>query len=140
MARRVPEASALEYVLGYTCGNDVSARVIQFAEMKEGCLLIGKGFDTFCPLGPVIATDLNPTNLDIMTRLNGEERQRANTNDLIYPVATLVSYLSDAITLQPGDVILTGTPSGIGRITPRDVVEIEISGVGVLRNPVVAEE
>ena len=138
--RRVAEADALDYVFGYTCGNDVSERVIQAREMSNGCLLIGKGFDTFKPLGPCIATDLDSTNLELTTRLNGEVKQHTNTDDLIFPVAQLVAYISDAVTLLPGDVIMTGTPSGVGPVQPGDVVEIEISGVGVLRNPVAAEE
>ena len=138
-ARRVGVSEALEYVLGYTCGNDVSERVIQRAEMKEGCLLVGKGYDTFCPLGPAIVTGLDPTDLLLVARVNGRERQRTNTSDLIYPVAEIVSYMSRAMTLLPGDVILTGTPSGVGPVYPGDRVEIEIPQVGVLSNPVVAE-
>ena len=138
-ARRVPVASALDHVLGYTCGNDVSERVIQKDEMSRGCMLLGKGFDTFCPLGPVIATGLDPTDLQLCARINGDERQNTNTDDMIFSVAELIAYTSGAITLLPGDVIMTGTPSGVGPITPGDEVEIEISGVGVLRNPVVAE-
>ena len=139
-ARHVPEKAALQYVLGYTCGNDVSERIIQKAEMGMGALLIGKGFDTFCPLGPVIATGLDPTGLDVCARVNGETRQKGNTSDLLFPVARLVSYVSEAMLLLPGDVILTGTPGGVGPITPGDVVEIEVSGVGVLKNPVVLEK
>lgn len=138
-ARRVNRGEALDYVLGYTCGNDVSERVIQRAEMKEGCLLMGKGYDTFCPLGPAIVTGLDPTDLLLLARVNGRERQRTITSDLIYPVAEIVSYLSRAMTLLPGDVILTGTPSGVGPVYPGDRVEIEIPQVGVLSNPVVAE-
>ncbi len=138
-ARRVSEADALDCVLGYTCGNDVSERVIQANEMANGCLLIGKGFDTFKPLGPYIATGLDSTNLELTTRLNGEVKQHTNTDDLIFSVAQLIAYISEAVTLLPGDVIMTGTPSGVGPVQPGDVVEIEISGVGVLRNPVVAE-
>ena len=137
--RRVPEEDALACVLGYTCANDVSERVTQLAEMKMGCLLVGKSYDTFCPLGPVIATGLDPTSLDLTARLNGQVRQRINTSDLLFSVARLVSYLSQAMTLWPGDAILTGTPSGVGPIQPGDVVEVEVSGIGVLRNPVVAE-
>ena len=138
--RRVSEAEALDHVFGYTCGNDISERVIQLKEMSVGCLLIGKGFDTFCPLGPHIETELDPTNLDIFTRLNGEVRQSSNTSDLIFSVAKLVSYISEAFTFLPGDVIMTGTPAGVGPITPGDVVEIEVAGIGVLRNHVVAEQ
>ena len=138
-ARRVDSNEALDHVLGYTCGNDVSERVIQRAEMKEGCLLMGKGYDTFCPLGPAIATGLDPTDLLLVARVNGRERQRTNTSDLIYPVAEIVSYMSRAMTLLPGDVILTGTPSGVGPVFPGDRVEIEIPQVGVLSNPVVGE-
>ena len=139
-ARRVAEADALDYVFGYTCGNDVSERVIQANEMSNGCMLIGKGFDTFKPLGPYIATGLDSTNLVLTTRVNGEVKQHTNTDDLIFTVAQLIAYISEAVTLLPGDVIMTGTPSGVGPVQPGDVVEIEISGVGVLRNPVVAEE
>ncbi|MBL8377219.1 MAG: fumarylacetoacetate hydrolase family protein [Burkholderiales bacterium] len=138
-ARRVSEADALDHVFGYTCGNDVSQRPIQFAEMKLGTLLIGKAFDSFCPLGPVIVTDIDPGDLRIRTRLNGKTVQDSRTSDLIYSVPKLVSYLSQAITLRPGDVILTGTPAGIGPMLPGDVVEIDIEGIGELKNPVVAE-
>ncbi len=138
--RRVSEEDALDYVLGYTCGNDVSERTIQFPEMKMGAMLIGKGFDTFCPIGPVIATGLDPSGLQIQTRLNGETKQSDSTSDLLFSVPKLISYISQAMTLQPGDCILTGTPSGVGPITPGDVVEIDIEGVGVLRNPVIAQE
>jgi 2-keto-4-pentenoate hydratase/2-oxohepta-3-ene-1,7-dioic acid hydratase in catechol pathway len=137
--RRISEENALDYVLGYTCGNDVSERIIQRAEMAQRAMLIGKGFDTFTPLGPVIATGLDATDIDVIARVNGEERQRSNTSDLIFSVAKLVSYISQSITLLPGDVIMTGTPSGVSPIVPGDTVEIEISGAGILSNPVVAE-
>ncbi|MGY9015109.1 MAG: fumarylacetoacetate hydrolase family protein [Rhodospirillales bacterium] len=137
--RRISEDQALDFVLGYTCGNDVSERIIQRAEMAQRALLIGKGFDTFTPLGPVIATGLDATNIDVIARVNGEERQRSNTSDLIFSVAQLVSYISQSITLMPGDVIMTGTPSGVSPIVPGDIVEIEISGAGTLSNPLVAE-
>ena len=138
-ARRVAESEALDYVCGYSCGNDVSERVIQAAEMANGCLLIGKGFDTFKPLGPCIVTDLDPSDLQLTTRLNGEVKQDTHTSDLIFTVPQLISYISEAVTLLPGDVIMTGTPSGVGPVQPGDVVEIEISGIGTLKNPVVAE-
>lgn len=139
-SRKLSETQAHGAILGYTCANDVSDRPIQFAEMSMGCLLIGKAFDTFCPLGPVIATGLDPTNLELVTRVNGVVRQQINTSDLLFSVAQLVSYLSQAITLLPGDVIITGTPSGVGPIARGDVVEIEIGGIGVLRNPVDTEK
>jgi len=138
--RRVSEAEALDLVLGYTCGNDVSERVIQRAEMDQGCLLIGKGYDSFNPLGPTIATGLDPTDIGLIGRVNGEERQRNNTSDLIYSIASLIAYMSQAMTFLPGDVIMSGTPSGVGPVEPGDTVEIEIDGAGVLSNPVVAEE
>lgn len=137
--RCVSQQEALDCVFGYTCANDVSERTIQLAEMKNGCLLIGKGFDTFCPLGPIIVTDLDPGNLDLDTRVNGQERQHGNTSDLLFTVDKLIAYISEAVTLLPGDVILTGTPSGVGPVTPGDLIEIKISGIGALRNPVVAE-
>jgi 2-keto-4-pentenoate hydratase/2-oxohepta-3-ene-1,7-dioic acid hydratase in catechol pathway len=137
--RRIAPADVDQHIFGLTCANDVSERPIQFAEMEAGCLLIGKGFDSFCPLGPVIATGLNHRNLAIATRLNGQVRQSSNTSDLVFDVTYLVSYISQAITLRPGDVIITGTPQGIGPMVPGDVVEVEIEGIGVLQNPVVAE-
>lgn len=137
--RRVAEAEAIGLVLGYTCGNDVSERVIQRAEMDQGCLLIGKGYDSFNPLGPAIATDLDPGDIGLLGRVNGEERQRNNTGDLIYSIPALIAYMSAAMTLLPGDVIMTGTPAGVGPVEPGDSVEIEVEGAGVLTNPVVAE-
>jgi 2-keto-4-pentenoate hydratase/2-oxohepta-3-ene-1,7-dioic acid hydratase in catechol pathway len=138
-ARRVSEGDALSYVLGYTCGNDVSDRTIQAKEMKFGCLFAGKAFDTFAPIGPVIATDVDPSNLEIVGRLNGAVKQRGSTSDLLFSVPKLVSYLSGFMTLVPGDIIMTGTPSGIGPIAPGDTFEVEIEGIGILSNPVVAE-
>jgi 2-keto-4-pentenoate hydratase/2-oxohepta-3-ene-1,7-dioic acid hydratase in catechol pathway len=137
--RRIERDRALDHVLGYTCANDVSERVIQKAEMAQGALVLCKGFDSFCPLGPTIATGLDPRDLKIGARVNGEVRQASSTSDLLFSVADLVAYLSTALTLLPGDVILTGTPSGVGPVKPGDVVEIEVEGVGVLKNPVVAE-
>jgi 2-keto-4-pentenoate hydratase/2-oxohepta-3-ene-1,7-dioic acid hydratase in catechol pathway len=138
-ARRIAAADAAAVILGYTCANDISERVVQREEMGMGCLVVGKGFDSFCPLGPVIVTDLDPSDLRIRARVNGETRQDSSTADLLFDVPALVSYLSQAITLEPGDVIITGTPAGVGPIAPGDVMEVEIEGIGVLRNPVVAE-
>lgn len=137
--RRLHVDRALDHVLGYTCANDVSERVIQTAEMAQGALLVSKGFDGFCPMGPVIETDLDPANVKIGARLNGIERQSSSTADLLFSVADLVAYLSSAITLLPGDVVITGTPSGVGPMAPGDVVEIFAEGIGSLRNEVVAE-
>ena len=139
-ARRVSEADALDYVLGYTCGNDVSDRVIQKREMKFGCLFAGKAFETFAPVGPVISTGLDPSDLEIIGRLNGEVRQQGNTSDLLFSVPYLVAYLSSFMTLQPGDLIMTGTPAGVGPIQPGDTFEVEIAGIGTLANHVVAEQ
>jgi 2-keto-4-pentenoate hydratase/2-oxohepta-3-ene-1,7-dioic acid hydratase in catechol pathway len=138
-ARRVSEGDALSYVLGYTCGNDVSDRTIQAKEMKFGCLFAGKAYDTFAPIGPVIATDIDPSNLEVVGRLNGAVKQRGNTSDLLFSVPKLVSYLSGFMTLTPGDIIMTGTPSGIGPMAPGDTFEVEIERIGILSNPVVAE-
>lgn len=135
----VTRENALDHVFGYTIGNDVSERVIQKAEMAQGCMLICKGFDTFKPMGPYVETELDPTNLNLTTRLNGEIRQQSNTSDFIFPVADLIAYISDAVTLLPGDVIMTGTPAGVGPFQPGDTIEIEIEGIGTLSNGVVAE-
>lgn len=138
-ARRLSPEEALDAVLGYTCANDVSERVIQYKEMALGCLLIGKSFDTFCPLGPVIATDLDPENLELECRVNGKRRQAINTSDLLFSCRDLVSYISQAVTLMPGDVIITGTPAGVGPIVPGDRIDVTIEGIGTLSNPVEAE-
>ena len=138
--RHVSESDALDYVLGYTCGNDVSERVFQMQEMKSGAMLIGKGFDSFCPLGPVIETTLDPDNVAVKARLNGKEKQSGNTSDLLFSASKLISYISAAMTLMPGDVILTGTPSGVGPIAHGDTVEIEIPEIGILKNNVTNEQ
>lgn len=134
IAKNVPEERALEYVFGFTCANDVSARDIQIA---DGQWTRGKGFDTFCPLGPVIETDPdNLANMRVTTRVNGETRQDGNTSQLIFSLARIVAHASQAFTLLPGDVILTGTPAGVGPLVAGDVVEVEIEGIGILRNSV----
>ena len=133
--RNVAPEEATDCILGYTCGNDVTARDLQ---RRDGQWTRGKSFDTFCPLGPWIATDLDPSNLDISCRLNGQTKQQSNTADLIFGVETLVSFISQVMTLEPGDVIITGTPGGIGPMLPGDEVEVEIEGIGVLRNRLVA--
>jgi 2-keto-4-pentenoate hydratase/2-oxohepta-3-ene-1,7-dioic acid hydratase in catechol pathway len=132
-ARDVEEADALDYVLGYTAGNDVSDRKVQYA---SGQWIQGKGYDTYCPIGPVVQTELDPSNLQVQSRLNGEVRQSANTSQLIFSVPFLISYVSKVMTLYPGDVIMTGTPHGVGPMVAGDTIEIDVEGVGVLSNPV----
>ncbi|MFV0432496.1 MAG: fumarylacetoacetate hydrolase family protein [Leucobacter sp.] len=133
VAKNVPEEEALKYVFGYTCANDVTARDLQ---IKDGQWSRGKGFDTFCPLGPVIETDIDLASLRVETRINGEKRQRAHIHQLIFSLARIVAHASEAFTLLPGDVILTGTPAGVGRLEAGDTVEVEIEGIGILRNSV----
>jgi 2-keto-4-pentenoate hydratase/2-oxohepta-3-ene-1,7-dioic acid hydratase in catechol pathway len=132
---RVSEADALQYVRGYTIANDVTARDLQ---RRDGQWTRGKGFETFCPLGPVVAEGIDPSDLHLMTRVNGELKQDDRTSSLIFSIPRLISHVTAVMTLMPGDVILTGTPSGVGPIVPGDVVEVEIEGIGTLRNPVVA--
>ena len=132
-AKNVSESEALKYVFGFTIGNDVTARDLQFSDLQWAR---SKGFDTFCPLGPWIETDFDPKGKQVESRINGELRQHAITDDMLHGVEKIVSYVSENITLLPGDVILTGSPAGISRIVAGDVVECEIEGIGVLRNPV----
>ena len=134
-ARRISRDQALDFVLGFTCINDVSCRDLQ---KKDGQWARAKGFDTFCPLGPKIVAGLDPRNLRIQTRLNGDIKQDSTTADLIFDVATLIAFCSQHMTLEFGDVISTGTPAGVGNMAPGDTVEIEIEGIGVLRNTVIA--
>jgi 2-keto-4-pentenoate hydratase/2-oxohepta-3-ene-1,7-dioic acid hydratase in catechol pathway len=132
--RAVPLDRALEYVPGYTCFNDISERHAQKDDVQW---TRAKGYDTFAPTGPCIETELDPGDVQVETRLNGELRQSASTRDLIFGVPKLVSFISGVMTLLPGDVIATGTPSGVGRMNAGDVVEVTIGGVGTLRNTVV---
>ncbi len=136
-ARRVRAEDALTHVLGYTCVNDVTVRELQ---AKDGQWARAKGFDTFCPVGPRIVAGLDPRDLRILTRVNGAVRQDSRTSDLIFDVATLIAFVSAHMTLEPGDLLSTGTPAGVGNLDPGDVVEVEIEGIGVLRNHVVARE
>lgn len=132
-ARQVTVGQAPDCILGFTCGNDVTARDLQ---QKDGQWTRSKSFDTFCPLGPWVVPGLDPSALEVICRVNGQVRQRGNTRELIFTVAELVSYVSEVMTLEPGDVLLTGTPAGIGPLRPGDTVEVEVQGVGVLVNPV----
>jgi 5-carboxymethyl-2-hydroxymuconate isomerase len=143
--RRIPEARALDHVRGYRCANDVSARNIQYSESQWAR---AKGFDTFCPLGDrlVPVSELGDARgLRVVQRVNGEVLQDGNTADLIFPVPFLVAFCSNVFTLEPGDLILTGTPPGVGwardpkvSLKPGDEVDVEVEGIGVLRNPVAA--
>lgn len=143
-AKHVSETEASDYVLGYTIGNDVSARGAQFDDIQW---TRGKSFDSFCPLGPCVETEVDANKLDLVCRVNGRVLQYSNTSDMIWNTSQLVSFISGCMTLLPGTVILTGTPEGVG--FPRnppiflehgDVVECEIEKIGVLRNPVVLEK
>ena len=134
--RRIPAAEARRYIMGYTCLNDVTARELQ---AQDGQWTRAKSFDTFCPLGPWIATGVDPTSLKIQLRLNRFTRQESNTNQLIFDTDQLVSHISSVMTLLPGDVIATGTPSGVGPLEAGDVVQVVIDGLGVLENQVCSE-
>ncbi len=135
--RHVQEAEFRNYVLGYTCINDVTARDLQ---QKDGQFTRSKSFDTFAPLGPWIETEIaDPDNLTVEAFLNGKRRQHSSTRNLVFPVATLVAFISRIMTLLPGDVIATGTPAGIGPMAPGDLVEIRVEGIGALQNRLVPE-
>lgn len=129
------EADPLQYVFGYTCLNDVTARDLQKADVQ---FTRAKGFDTFCPVGPCIETELDPRNVLVECRVNREMRQSGNTSLMAYPITFLVRWISRMMTLFPGDLIATGTPAGVGPLVPGDTVEVSAAGVGVLRNPVQA--
>lgn len=133
-AWRVSAAQAMDYVLGITCLNDVTARELQ---VKDVQYTRAKGFDTFAPVGPCVAVGLDPSNLSIEGWVNDEQRQSSNTNQLIFPVPDLVAFVSRFCTLEPGDVITTGTPSGVGPLKPGDRVIVKVEGVGELSNPCV---
>jgi 2-keto-4-pentenoate hydratase/2-oxohepta-3-ene-1,7-dioic acid hydratase in catechol pathway len=135
VARKVKAEDASSYIMGYTAANDVSARDLQ---RTDGQWTRAKGFDTFCPLGPALETELDPMGLSVVCRVNGEVRQEATTDDMIFGVGEILEYVSAIMTLLPGDVILTGTPSGVGPIEPGDFVEVEVERIGILGNPVMA--
>lgn len=135
-ARHVPAEEALRFVTGYAPLNDVTARDLQ---KSDGQWTRAKGFDTFCPLGSVVPADgIDPSALEVICRVNGEVRQRGRAADMAFDIPTLIAYISSVMTLEPGDVIATGTPAGVGPLQPGDVVEVEIPGIGTLRNPVEA--
>lgn len=133
IAKDVPRERALDFVLGYTCANDVTARDQQRADVQ---FTRSKGYDSFCPIGPWIETTLDPSAVRVRALVNGETKQDGNTRDMIFDIATLVSFISHIMTLVPGDIILTGTPEGVGRIVDGDTVTISIDGIGDLTNAV----
>lgn len=132
-AKNVSKDEARDFIAGYTCTNDVTARDLQ---RIDGQWTRAKSFDTFCPLGPRTVSDIDPKHLSIITRVNGVVKQNSNTKNMIFDVFKLVSFISEIMTLLPEDVIITGTPPGVGTIVVGDVVEVEIEGIGVLRNTV----
>jgi 2-keto-4-pentenoate hydratase/2-oxohepta-3-ene-1,7-dioic acid hydratase in catechol pathway len=129
--RRLSEEEALSIVFGYTCANDVTARDLQYADAQW---TRGKGFDTFCPLGPWIETEYDPYNKTIECKVNGNIRQKNHTGNMIFTIPTLIRYISHIMTLEPGDLILTGTPEGVDDLHSGDVVEVQIEDLGILRN------
>jgi 2-keto-4-pentenoate hydratase/2-oxohepta-3-ene-1,7-dioic acid hydratase in catechol pathway len=133
-ARRLSgDDDPLSYVFGYTCVNDVTARDLQ---RKDVQFTRGKSFDTFCPVGPWVVTDLDPTDVAVTARVNSEVKQHGNTADMSFPVALLIRYISAIMSLYPGDLIATGTPAGVSRMNHGDIVEVEVGGIGILKNPV----
>lgn len=132
-AHGVTTDDAARYIFGYTAANDVTARDLQ---RQDGQWTRAKGFDTFCPVGPWIETEADPTDLRIMCRLNGQIRQMASTRDMVFSIPQLVAYITGIMTLEPGDLILTGTPAGVGGLAAGDTVQVEIEGIGVLENTV----
>jgi 2-keto-4-pentenoate hydratase/2-oxohepta-3-ene-1,7-dioic acid hydratase in catechol pathway len=134
---RVSAEEAERGIDGYVCLNDVTARDLQ---RTDGQWTRAKGFDTFCPVGPRVAKGLNWKELEVVGRVNGVVRQHGRASDMVFPIPTLLSYISGIMTLFPGDLIATGTPAGVGPLAPGDIVEVEVPGVGVLRNPVKAFE
>ncbi len=132
--RRVSAADALDYVFGYTCVNDVTARDFQKA---DGVFARAKGFDTFCPVGPAVVTGLDPRALRVRCTVNGEVRQDGTTADMVFDIATLIAYVSSVMTLEPGDLLTTGTPAGVGPLVAGDQVVVDIEGIGPLANSVV---
>ncbi len=137
LARRVPADQAASVILGFTCGNDVTARDLQ---QKDGQWTRAKSFDGFCPLGPWIETELDAGDAEVVCRVNGDVRQSARTSQLAFGPEVLVEFISRVMTLLPGDVILSGTPAGVGPVHPGDKIEVEVDGIGVLDNEVVAGE
>lgn len=135
--RWISPGEAMDYVFGYTIGNDVTARDLQ---RRDGQWTRGKGFDTFCPVGPWIETELDTYDLLVTCRVNGDVRQMASTRDMVFSIPQLIAFASSVMTLEPGDLLLTGTPAGVSPLSAGDVVEVSIEGIGALSNPVRGEE
>jgi len=133
----VPAEQATDVIFGYTIANDVTARDLQRSDVQ---FTRAKGFDSFCPLGPWVETELDPSDLEVTTHLNGDLKQHGTTRDMIHDVPSLVAYVSSVMTLLPGDLILTGTPEGVGPMQVGDEVEVTVSGIGSLTNKVVARD
>jgi len=132
-----PAEDVRTYILGYTAVNDVTARDLQKKDLQW---TRGKGFDTFCPVGPIVTDEIDPrAGVGVTTRVNGDAKQQGNTRDLIFPLDIVIRYIASVMTLLPGDLIATGTPEGVGPLVAGDVVEVEVVGIGILRNPVVDE-
>ncbi|MDR3738710.1 MAG: fumarylacetoacetate hydrolase family protein [Terracidiphilus sp.] len=136
-ARKIAAADWREYVRGYTLANDVSARDLQ---KKDGQWTRAKGFDTFCPVGPLVSDEIDPENVTLETHVSGELRQRGDTRDFIFPIGELLAYITAAMTLEPGDLVLTGTPAGVGPLQAGDVVEVSVAGLGTLSNAFAPDE
>lgn len=134
--RWISPEDAMKHILGYTIGNDVTARDLQ---RRDGQWTRSKGFDTFCPIGPWIETEFDPADGVITCHVNGEMRQMSSTRDMVFSVRQLIAFASSVMTLEPGDIMMTGTPAGVAPLHPGDIVEITIEGIGKLRNPVIAE-
>lgn len=134
--RRAAAAEAEAAIAGFTCANDVTARDFQRTDGQWGR---AKGYDTFCPVGPAVVGGLSWRDLEVIGRVNGDERQHGRASEMHFPIPDLLSFISQAMTLEPGDLVLTGTPAGVGPLRDGDVVEVEVPGVGVLRNPVRTE-
>jgi 2-keto-4-pentenoate hydratase/2-oxohepta-3-ene-1,7-dioic acid hydratase in catechol pathway len=134
--RWIKQENVKDYILGYTIANDVTARDLQ---NRDNQWTRAKGFDTFCPVGPWIETDLDPSDIRITCRVNGEIKQMSSTREMVFSIKQLIVYISSVMTLEPGDLILTGTPAGVGKLSDGDVVEAEIEGIGILKNSVKTE-
>ena len=135
--RWIQTDEAFDFVLGYTIGNDITARDLQ---MRDGQWTRGKGFDTFCPIGPWVETEFDPADALVSCHVNGEMRQMASTRDMVFSVRQLITFVSSVMTIEPGDLLFTGTPAGVSPLSPGDTVMVSIEGIGELTNHVISEE